>query len=37
MCSLRPPFDANNISALALKIIRAVYPPIPPTYSASLK
>ncbi len=37
MCALRHPFDADNLSALALKIVRGVYPPIPPTFSAPLK
>ena len=29
MCALKPPFDANNITALAMRIIKGKYPPLP--------
>lgn len=37
LCTLRHPFEAMNQGALALKILRAQYNPIPATYSRSLK
>ena len=37
LCTLRHPFEATNQGALALKILRANYLPIPATYSRSLK
>lgn len=37
LCTLRHPFEATNQGALALKILRAQYNPIPATYSRSLK
>lgn len=37
MCALKPPFDATNLSALALKIIKGVFPQIPSHYSKQLK
>lgn len=37
MCSLRPPFDATSIHALALKIIEGRYPPLGSRYSSELK
>ena len=37
LCTLRHPFEATNQGALALKILRAQYAPIPATYSRSLK
>jgi len=33
MCSLKPPFDANSLPALALKISRGDYGMIPSHYS----
>ena len=29
LCALKPPFEANNMHALILKIIKGVYPSIP--------
>lgn len=37
LCTLRKPFEATNQGALALKILRANYCPIPATYSRSMK
>ena len=37
LCTLRHPFEAQNQGALALKILRGQYSPIPATYSRSLK
>jgi len=37
MCALKPPFDAANIHALGLKIVKGTYPPIPSHYSRDLK
>jgi NIMA (never in mitosis gene a)-related kinase len=37
MCSLTPPFTANNLQFLALKIVRGNYPSIPSQYSTDLK
>lgn len=37
MCALKKPFEANNISALALKVLRGAYPQIPAQYSKDLK
>ena len=37
LCTLKHPFEAMNQGALALKILRAQYNPIPATYSRSLK
>jgi len=36
MCSLSPPFKANNLSFLALKIVKGNYSPIPACYSGDL-
>lgn len=36
MCALTPPFKANNLSFLALKIVKGNYTPIPSCYSAEL-
>jgi len=36
MCALKPPFDASNIAALALKISEGKYDPIPNQYSADM-
>lgn len=35
--ALRPPFDAMNLHALAMKIVRGQYSPIPSNYSKDLK
>ncbi len=37
MCALKPPFDANSLSGLALKIVHGTYPQIPAHYSRELK
>lgn len=37
LCALKPPFDANSIPALALKISKGNYSPIPTAYSKDLK
>lgn len=37
MCSLVPPFTANNLQFLALKIVKGSYNNIPPQYSNDLK
>lgn len=37
MCSLKPPFDASSLHFLALKIVRGVYPSLPPQYTRDLK
>lgn len=37
LCTLRHPFEAANQGALALKILRGHFNPIPSTYSRSLK
>lgn len=37
MCALTPPFTANNLQFLALKIVKGSYPSIPPQYSNDLK
>ncbi len=37
MCTLAPPFNANSIPNLALKIVRGQYAPIHARYSADLK
>jgi NIMA (never in mitosis gene a)-related kinase len=37
LCTLKPPFDASSLHFLALKIVRGVYPPLPPHYSRDLK
>lgn len=37
MCAKKPPFDANSIHLLALKIVRGQFPPIPSCYSKELK
>eukprot|EP00292_Cryptomonas_paramecium_P009045 CAMPEP_0113712618 /NCGR_PEP_ID=MMETSP0038_2-20120614/31495_1 /TAXON_ID=2898 /ORGANISM="Cryptomonas paramecium" /LENGTH=249 /DNA_ID=CAMNT_0000639171 /DNA_START=32 /DNA_END=778 /DNA_ORIENTATION=+ /assembly_acc=CAM_ASM_000170 len=36
LCTLRCPFDAANLNALILKIVRNCYSPIPTTYSRPL-
>ena len=37
MCTLKPPFDANSLPALALKISRGEYAPVPKIYGKELK
>ena len=37
MCALKPPFDADSLHALALKIVRGNYGSLPSRYSADLK
>ena len=37
MCTLSPPFTGKSISGLGMKIIKGVYPPIPPQYSKELR
>ena len=37
MCALKPPFDAESLHALALKIVRGNYGSIPNRYSSDLK
>jgi NIMA (never in mitosis gene a)-related kinase len=37
MCLLKPPFDANSLPALALKISKGEYSPVPKHYSKGLK
>ena len=37
MCNLRLPFEATNYNALALKIMKGLYPSITPTYSKQLR
>ena len=37
ICALKPPFDANSLPALALKISRGEYATIPGHYSKELK
>ena len=36
MCALKPPFNAESLHNLALKIVRGNYQPIPNTYSREL-
>jgi len=37
MCNLRHAFDAENLSGLAVKIMKGSYPPINSTYSKGLR
>lgn len=37
MCALKPPFDANNLTALALRIAKGEYDTVPAHYSDELK
>ena len=37
MCLLKPPFDANSLPVLALKISKGEHYPVPKTYSKELK
>lgn len=37
LCALKPPFNAENLKILALKIIKGIYPAIPTQYSKDLR
>ena len=37
LCALEPPFKANNLQFLALKIVQGAPPPLPKIYSDDLK
>ena len=37
MCAMRPPFNANSLPALALKISRGDYGSVPSNYSPEIK
>lgn len=37
MCALKPPFNAESLHGLALKIVRGQYSPIPERYSGDVK
>lgn len=37
LCALKPPFNAESLHGLALKIVRGQYNPIPERYSSSMK
>jgi NIMA (never in mitosis gene a)-related kinase len=37
MCLLRPPFDANSLPVLALKISKGEYFPVPKHYSKDMR
>lgn len=37
MCALKPPFDANSLGALALRILKGDYVPLPNIYSKELR
>ena len=37
LCALRPPFDAESLNFLALKIVRGNYSSIPSQYSKEMK
>lgn len=37
MCALQPPFNANSLQMLALKIVKGSYSPLQGTYSKDLK
>jgi NIMA (never in mitosis gene a)-related kinase len=37
LCTLRHAFDGNTLPSLVMKILKGVYPPIPPVYSEQLK
>jgi NIMA (never in mitosis gene a)-related kinase len=36
MCALQPPFNGNNIAALAIQIVQGKYQPLPRTFSADI-
>ena len=37
MCALKPPFDAQSITFLAMKIVKGQYSPVPHQFSKELK
>ncbi len=37
LCSLKPPFNAESLHFLALKIVKGQYPPLPSHYSRELR
>ena len=37
LCTLKPPFNAENLKYLALKIVKGIYNPIPAQYSKDLR
>lgn len=37
LCTLKHPFDAQSISALATKILKGVYEPVPMAYSRNIR
>ena len=37
LCTLKPPFDANSLHNLALKIVKGTYPPLPPQFTKDMK
>jgi len=37
LCALKPPFDADNLGAICMKIIKGVYDPLPNFYSKELR
>ena len=37
LCALKPPFNAQSLSALGLKIVKGIFTPIPAQYSKELK
>ena len=37
LCALKPPFDANSLAFLAMKIVKGQYPPIPSHYTKDMK
>jgi NIMA (never in mitosis gene a)-related kinase len=37
MCLLKPPFDAQSLPALALKIAKGEFSPVPKVYSKELR
>jgi Serine/threonine protein kinase len=37
LCALKPPFDAESLPKLAMKIVRGIYNPLPSQYSRELK
>ena len=37
LCALKPPFDAESLPKLAMRIVRGTYNPLPTQYSRDLK
>jgi NIMA (never in mitosis gene a)-related kinase len=37
LCALKPPFEANSLAALALKILRGEYNPLPGSFSKDIR